>query len=107
MRYAGRSPNAKVGRTLVDVVCKRYLQLSSSTLFQSGNKILRHSGQFFLLHPDVGGVFAEARSEGDSKLRDLFLHHLELFQLCSSESEPIPLSRFQCLPQVSEAIKVI
>ena len=84
-----------------------HLQLSSSTFFEGGHKILRHPSEFLLLHPDVGSVFAEAGTEGDPQLRDLLLHQLELFQLCPSESESIPLSSFQVLPQVPESRNII
>ena len=39
------------------------LQLSRSTSFESGHKILRHSSKLFFLHPDVRSVFTQARPE--------------------------------------------
>ena len=79
-----------------------HLQLSSSTFFQGGHKILRHPSEFLLLHPDVGSVFAEAGTEGDPQLRDLLLHQLELFKFFPREFKAVPLPSLQGLLQISE-----
>ena len=84
-----------------------HLQLSSSTFFQGGHKILRHPSEFLLLHPDVGSVFAEAGTEGDPQLRDLLLHQLELFKFFPREFKAVPLPSLQGLLQISEEIQTL